>query len=209
MCLSSLVRLFCHLCQMKSSAMHLNSPVSFVYIASSFSCVVLPLHSRLMSTAVAHTVYPKILRSSDGSYDLAQRYLANTSSTSPSPITGHGNSQNQSSWGTETISTVIFGCLASILGVLTIWATLSNRKKHCEDNGRTSILFRHLIIDLRILCLTLIGNELGGFDTSSQVDDTSEASDTTLEVPEDRHGEIRAPPAAYFPVESVAQETGP
>ena len=48
----------------------------------------------------------------------------------------------QSIWTTSDICTVLFGCIASVLGVLTLWATIwlgRQRVEYCLQKGRLII----------------------------------------------------------------------
>ena len=55
--------------------------------------------------------------------------------TSSSPI-GSLSSQQDSQWGASGIGTVVFGCVASILGILALWMMFWTRQR---DSGHSEI----------------------------------------------------------------------
>lgn len=60
-------------------------------------------------------------------------------SIAPTTTTNAGTSaQEQSSWNSGVISTVVFGCIASILGVLAIWATIWLGRRQTSSAARNS-----------------------------------------------------------------------
>ena len=60
---------------------------------------------------------------------------------SPTPSAIPSNIPHHSNWSVETIATMICGCVASSLGVITVWATLKKARQHhtrIRDNGTLS-----------------------------------------------------------------------
>ncbi len=50
------------------------------------------------------------------------------------------SAQEQSSWNSGVTSTVVFGCIASILGILAIWATIWLGRRQTSFTARNSTL---------------------------------------------------------------------
>ncbi len=83
------------------------------------------------------------------STDRATQALGLTARTNPSiqpsmapatPANATTSTQDQSSWNSGVISTVVFGCIASILGVLAIWATMWLGRRQISLAARNSTL---------------------------------------------------------------------
>lgn len=129
--------------------------------SASFISTILPYSINSGGAAITK---PMILPTMNGipahemTQSLAERVRRNTSSSTAPPFPFPPQSQ----WGPGEIGTLVFGCIASVLGILTLWATLwlsCRRASRAAAIGVYSYMYRN-VTDVLIKLQTDEGQEL-------------------------------------------------
>ena len=130
------------------SEMRSRLETSLLFSGLSIFCVCVPFNQddvgisspkpRSPSNSLTNSSLKPITRNEHGLHKGSELSFPDIRPKSPTPSPIPSNIPHHSNWSVEAIATMIFGCVASILGVITVGATLQKARQHhtrIRDNG--------------------------------------------------------------------------